>query len=207
MAYLIILAGVLILSPFIISLASSQNKKVKNKLRLLLLSLLFLQIISGLFNWEAFLKGTRTGFELALNYPYSFLWTFFIVSFIQIVLLVFSKRSADILAVILNFANTILLFTGMIRVSNITGVQAFSFASLIAIFAVLIGNVAGLMFINKDKNLMAKYPWSHASVDHAKKEIKAGRLKYTKLQQIITWVAFGGVIIFIITMFMLAKNP
>lgn len=169
MTYLIILAGVLVLSPFIISLASSQNKKVKNKLRLILLSLLFLQILSGFFNWEAFLKGTRTGFELALNYPVSFLGVFFIVSFIQILMLVFSKRSADVLAIILNFANTILLFTGLIRASNMTGIQAFSYASLTAIFAVLIGNVIGLTFINKDKSLMAKYPWSQAYVSDAKK--------------------------------------
>lgn len=169
MTYLIILAGVLILSPFIISLASSQNKKIKTKLRLIFLLLLSSQIILGFFNWEAFLKGTRTGFELALNYPTSFLWIFFIVSFIQIILLISGKRSADTLAVILNFANTILLFTGMIRVSNMTGIQAFSLASLTAIFAALIGNIVGLMFINKDKNLMAKYPWSQTYVINAKK--------------------------------------
>ncbi|RJQ27253.1 hypothetical protein C4577_01735 [Candidatus Parcubacteria bacterium] len=169
MAYLIILAGILILSPLIITLASSQNKKVKSKLRIIFLSLLFLQIFSGFFNWEAFLKGTRTGFELALNYPSSFLGIFFIVSLIQVILLAFAKRSADVLAVILNFTNTILLFTGMIRVSNMTEIQAFSFASLVTIFSVLIGNVAGLMFINKDKNLMAKYPWSQNYVSNAKK--------------------------------------
>lgn len=169
MEYLVILIGVLTLSPFIILAASSQSRKSKNILRVVFLFILSLQIISGLFNWETFLKGTRTGFELALNYPSSILGVFFIVSFIQIILLAFSKRSADVLAVILNFANTILLFTGMIRVSNMTGIQAFSLASLAAVFAVLIGNIVGLTFINKDKNLMAKYPWSQTYVSNAKK--------------------------------------
>ncbi|MBI2019045.1 hypothetical protein HYS95_00055 [Candidatus Daviesbacteria bacterium] len=169
MAYLIILAGILILSPLIITLASSQNKKVKSRLRLIFLSLLSLQIILGFFNWETFLKGTRTGFELALNYPSSFLEIFFIVSLIQIILLSLTKRSLDVITVVLNFINTVLLFSGMIRVSNMTGVQAFSFASLAVIFAVLIGNVIGLMFINKDKNLMAKYPWSQNYAGSAKK--------------------------------------
>lgn len=206
MEYLVILIGVLILSPFILRFASSQKREIKQSLRIVLLILLTSQILSGFFNWEAFLKGTRTGFELALNYPNSFLGTFFVVSFIQIFLLIVGKKTPDLVAVVLNFLNTIFLFTGMVRIGNITGVQAFSFASLTAVFAVLIGNIIGLMLVNKDKNLMAKYPWSQASVDYAKKEMKAGRLKYTKFQQVLTWVVFGGVIIFMIVMFILAKK-
>lgn len=45
----------------------------------------------------------------------------------------------------------------MIKLSNILGFQAVSFASIVAVFLVLLGNIIGLTFINKDKNLLKKY--------------------------------------------------
>jgi len=45
----------------------------------------------------------------------------------------------------------------MIRLSSFLGFQAVSLASIGTVFLVLIGNVLGLAFINKDKNLLKKY--------------------------------------------------
>ena len=70
----------------------------------------------------------------------------------------------------LNFVNTVVFLFGIIRASDIVGEQLVSFFNIGAVFAVLIGNVIGLMFINKDKGLIAKYPFSQEAVEKAKKE-------------------------------------
>lgn len=145
----------ILLSPFILKLASNQKKETKKRLRIIFLSILCAQIVLGFLNWENFTTG-RSGFELSLTYPDSFLGLFFIVSLVQIILLLLNK-SLNILVVILSFINSILIFIGMIRLSNILGFQAVSFASIGVVFLVLTGNIVGLAFINKDKNLLKKY--------------------------------------------------
>lgn len=153
--YTLILAITILLSPFIITLASKQSKKTKQQLKFVFLLILSAQIFLGFLNWENFSVG-RGGFELSLAYPNSFLGFFFIISVIQISLLIFNK-SFNTLVIILNFINTVLIFIGMIKLSNISGFQAVSFASVGAVFLVLTGNIVGLAFINKDKNLLKKY--------------------------------------------------
>lgn len=157
MTYAVILIFVFLLSPFILSIASKQDKKSKTRLKLIFLSILVAQLLSGFLNWENFSIG-RSGFELSLTFPTSLLGLFFIVTSIQIILLLIGK-SFNTLIVVLNFINSILFFAAMIRLSNILGFQAVSFSSIGAVFLVLIGNVAGLAFINKDKNLLKKYPF------------------------------------------------
>lgn len=157
MEYVVILIAVLLISPFILKIASSQNKKTKYNLKIVFLTLLTTQLILGFLNWENFTTG-RSAFELSLSFPGSMLGLFFVISIFQILLLI-AHKSFNTLVVVLNFANTVLIFTGMIRLSSILGYQAVSLFSIGAVFLVLIGNVVGLSFINKDKNLLKKYPY------------------------------------------------
>lgn len=159
MPYLIIIAVVLTISPFILRLAQSQKKEIKRNLKLTLLILLTAQLSLGLLNWENFTSG-RSGFELSLIFPSSLLGLFFVISIIQISLLILSK-SFNALVVLLNFINTVLIFVSMIRLSSILGYQVVSFASIGTVFLVLFGNVIGVAFINKDKNLLKKYFHTH----------------------------------------------
>lgn len=153
MEYLFILAAVLLISPFVLRLASSQNKKSKSRAKTIFLSILLMQLILGFFNWERFNAFGRSGYELSFSYPDSFLALFFIISALQILaLLVY--RAFNTFVVVLNFINTILIFIAMVRLSSILGFQAVSFASIGAVFLVLFGNVVGLTWINKDKNLL-----------------------------------------------------
>lgn len=156
MEYALILAAVLLISPFVLHLAASQNKKTKQNLKILFLGLLSLQILSGFLNWENFAVSGRSGFELAQLYPGSLLGLFFIVSLLQMIFLILNQ-SLNTAVVVLNFINSVLIFAGMIRVSNILGYQAVSFTSITTVFLVLIGNVVALAFINKDKNIFKKY--------------------------------------------------
>lgn len=144
--YLIILVAVLITSPFVLKLASSQKKQTKRKLKFFLLFILSAQILLGFLNWEKFSIG-RNGFELALVYPNSFLGLFFIISITQIFLLMLNK-SFNSLMVVLNFINSVLIFVGMIRLSGLLGFQAVSFASVGAVFLVLLGNIVGQIRTN-----------------------------------------------------------
>lgn len=155
--YIIILVAVLVFSPFVLKLASNQGKKTKQNLKSFFIFFLSAQILLGFLNWENFSTG-RNGFELALTYPQSFLSLFFIVSIIQLSLLLLSEKFYT-KTVILNFLNSIIFLTAMIRLGQITSFQPVSFANISAIFAVLIGNVIGLIFINKDKNILNKYPF------------------------------------------------
>lgn len=155
--YLIILAAVLIISPFVLRLASNQKKEIKQQLKNVLLFVLSAQILLGFLNWENFAQG-RNGFELAFTYPNSFLGLFFVISVFQILLLVINT-SFNTLMVTLNFINSVLIFIAMIRLSNILGYQPISLASVGAVFLVLIGNVVALVYINKDKNILKKYPF------------------------------------------------
>ena len=152
-----VLVVTILISPFVLILATKQDKKTKYNLRLSWIILLAFQLFLGFLNWENFKVG-RSGIELSLAYPNSLLGLFFVISTLQILLLL-ADKFFNTLVVILNFANTILIFTGMIRLSSILGYQAVSFASIGAVFLVLIGNIIGLAFINKDKNLLKKYPF------------------------------------------------
>lgn len=142
MEYFFILASVLLISPFVIRLSSSQNNKNKGNLKVIFLFLLFLQLILS--------------FKIAFAYPQSLLGLFFVVTIVQIILL-FLNHKFYTFAVILNFINTTIFFAGMIRLGQITGIQDTSLASIGTAFTILIGNVIGLIFINKDKNLFKRY--------------------------------------------------
>lgn len=155
--YLIVLIAVLAISPFVLMLASKQNKEIKQNLKIVYIFILFAQILLGLFNWENFSVG-RIGFDLSLAYPESILGLFFIISALQIILLL-SSKSFNSFVVILNFIGSVTIFIGMIRLSSILGFQAVSLASVGAVFLALMGNVLALAFINKDKNLLKKYPY------------------------------------------------
>lgn len=144
--YIVILVVVLLVSPFVLKLSANQGKETKQKLKSFFILILCAQVILGFFG----------GIKLSLIYPNSLLGLFFIVSVMQILLLLISK-SFNTLVVVLNFLNTFLIFIGMIRVSNILGYQVADLASIGTVFMVLIGNVIGLVFINKDKNLLKKY--------------------------------------------------
>lgn len=155
--YVIILTAVLVISPFVLRLAASQRKETKQQFKFVLLILLSAQFLLGFLNWENLTSG-RSGFELSSTYLNSYLILFFIVSLLQIFLLIISQ-SFDTLVVVLNFINTIIIFLGMIRLSNMLGFQIMSFPSILAIFLVLIGNVLFLAYVNKDKNILKKYPF------------------------------------------------
>lgn len=158
-SYTFILVAILIISPFILTLAAKQDKKAKHNLKYIFLTILSSQILLGFLNWENFQGTGRSGFNLSLAYPDSFLGLFFIISLLQITLLLLNKSFNTAVAV-LNFINSVLIFAGMIRISSSLGYQAVSFASVGAVFLVLVGNVVALIFINKDKNLLKKYPWT-----------------------------------------------
>jgi len=153
--YPIILAVVLVIVPFVLVAATNQDEKTKQGLKIFFILILSAQIILGFLNWGSD-SLNESGFELALRYPHSFLGMFFIISAIQLVFLLANKKLATP-AVILNFINTLIFFTGMIRLGQITGIQMVSSASIGVAFMVLIGNVIGLIFINKDKNILKKY--------------------------------------------------
>ncbi|MDO8573511.1 MAG: hypothetical protein Q7R77_02045 [Candidatus Daviesbacteria bacterium] len=135
--YVIILVAVLIISPFVLRLASKQGKDIKRNLRYLFILMLSAQIFLG------FLSGLNLGI-------------FLVITAAQIVLLILNRKFYT-LVVILNFINTVVFFYSMIRLGQTTGIQDTSFTSIGTAFIVLIENVVGLILINKDKNLLKKY--------------------------------------------------
>ncbi len=151
LTYPIILLFVLILSPLVLTLAGKQDSKTKRSLKIGFFILLLLELTSGFFNWESFSGTGQSGFALAFTYSSSFLGLFFVIILIQIILLFISKRTAHLTAVVLNFINTVVFFVGALLVSEAIGKQIVSFWNIAAIFAVLIGNVVGLVWLNKDK--------------------------------------------------------
>jgi len=155
--YLIILAGVLIISPFIIKIAAKQKKQIKTNLKNVCLAIIGLQLLSGFFNWESLAQTGRSGYQLSVEYPQSMLGLFFIISIVQIGLLSFLSQKGAFASLISNFVNSVLIFAGLIRLSGMVGSQLFSYASITAVFLVLIGNVVTLAYVNQDKNLLKKY--------------------------------------------------
>ena len=151
--YLVILVGVLVLSPLAIVIAARTDKKTKRILRVCLLALFAVQIVSGLFNWESFSTVGRSGIALAITYPSSLLGLFFIISLVQAGLLLLRKHWALVTTAVLNFVNTVVFFIGVVSLEKIRGIEVFSYFALGAIFAVLVGNVVSLLLVNRDKNL------------------------------------------------------
>ncbi len=149
----LVLIVTIAVSPFILQLASRQNKKTKQKLRQIFLLLLIFQLILGFLGWESLPFSGTTGFELALSYPNAFLWLFFTVSIVQIALIASNKRSAHVAAVSLNFLNTFIIFASLIIISKIIEKQIVSLASISAVFLNLTANVVSLALVNKDKNI------------------------------------------------------
>ncbi|HLC87603.1 MAG TPA: hypothetical protein VJG66_00920 [Patescibacteria group bacterium] len=157
-SYLLVLAAVLILSPFALAAASKQDKKTKTKVRLVFLFFIISQLVLGFLNWENFESG-RSGISLAISYPGSLLWLFFVISAVQVLLVLLNTRFTTLYAAILNFVNTVVLFAGLLRLSSSLGFQVVSFASIGAVFLCLAGNVVSLILINRDKNIIKKYPF------------------------------------------------
>lgn len=155
--YLLVIIAVCLISPFVLSIAANQNNKYKAQLKNIILLFLVLQLVLGMFNWENFNQEGRSGYQLALGFPDSLLGLFFAVSLLQLSLLTFNRYQLSLYATILNFLNTFLIFISMIRLGNLLGFQAVSFASIATVFLVLIGNVIALAFINRDKNILKKY--------------------------------------------------
>lgn len=153
LTYPIILLVVLILSPFVLTLANKQDSRTKRNLKIGFFILLLFELASGLFNWESFSGAGQSGFTLSFTYPTSLLGLFFAIALVQMILLLIPKRTAHLAAVVLNFINTVVFFVGVILVSGAIGKQIVSLWSIGVIFAVLIGNVVGLVWINKDNTL------------------------------------------------------
>lgn len=151
----IVLAITLLISPFVIALSIRKDKKTKQNLRLVWIGLLTVQVILGIFNWESFSGSGRSGFELAISYPSSLLGLIFIAPVVQIIFLLLNKMPAVV--VVLNFLSSVIIFSGLIRLSSILGEQIVSLGSIGAVFTILIGNIIGLIFINKDPKLLSKY--------------------------------------------------
>lgn len=133
--YIVILAIVLLLSPFVLKIASKQDKKVKHNLKSWFLVIFSAQIILGYFSGVKFFPA---------------------ISFLQIILLI-TNKSFNTLVVVLNFINSVVIFAEMINMSKQAGYQIFSLPAIGAVFLVLIGNILGLAYINKDTNLLKKY--------------------------------------------------
>lgn len=154
-----VLGAVVVISPLVLALGSRKDKKTKKWLKYIFLALLILQLVFGFFNWERFDGEGRSGFELARSYPSSLLFLFFGTALFQILLLFITRRAGRV-CVSLNFFNTVLIFWGMVRISEVVGHQVVSLAGTRTVFLVLIGNVVGLIYINQDPKLLAKWPWS-----------------------------------------------
>jgi len=138
--YTLILVAVSILSPFAITLAQKQDKKTKSRLKHIFLLLLIGQVSLGLLNWNA-------------------LWLFLIISLLQIFLLI-RKTPAETPIVVLNFINTFVFFLTMIRLDQRQISDSTNLTGIAIVFVILIGNVIGLLLINKEKKLRPIKPLS-----------------------------------------------
>src|SRR3990167_994931 len=136
MEYFLILALTLLVSPFVLTL------------------------LLGFLNWEKFTTTGRSGFDLALAFPQTFLWVFFLILFLQAVFLTSRHPSLGNLTVVLNFVNTVIFFVSQITLGSVAGKQLVSWGSILAAFLILVANIVGLIYINKDKNMLAKFPYA-----------------------------------------------
>lgn len=134
--YILILIATITISPFVIILAQKQDKKTKSRLKNIFLLVLVAQIILSLLNWR----------------PLSL---FLFISLIQILLLT-RKTQAQIPVVLLNFINTFVFWAIMIRLDQKSISDPSNLAGIAIAFIVLIGNLIGLLLINKEKFLKLK---------------------------------------------------
>ena len=180
---LLILPVIVLISPIILSLAARQEKKVKQKLRYIFQ--ISLVIIAGLafLNWETQSPGGRNAFALASDFKSIFLWLFLGITFGQIIILHLKTYKFDVLATIGNVFATFIFFASAITISNALGQSLVSPAIITVAMTVLINNVIGLVLVNKDPNLLSKFPLSQESVNYAKKH----KIRQTGLQKFLTW--------------------
>ena len=193
---LLVLPVTILISPIILSLASKQESKVKQKLRYVFQISLVIIIALAFFNWETQMSGGRNAYLLALDFKSIFLWLFIAVTFGQLILLQFKNYKFDLLTAIANIFATFLFFASAISISNTIGQSLVSPAIITVAMTALINNVLGLVLINKDPTLLAKFPWSQEAVDYA----KTHNIKQTKFQKIATWVLFSAVVVFMAVM-------
>ena len=193
---LLILPVTILISPIVLSLASKQESKVKQKLRYVFQISLAIIIALALLNWETQGAGGRNAYSLALDFKSVFLWLFIAVTFVQLALLQLKNYKYDLLAAIANIFATFLFFASAISISNTIGQSLVSPAIITVAMTTLINNVLGLVLINKDPTLLAKFPWSQEAVDYA----KTHNIKQTKFQKIATWVLFSAVVVFMAVM-------
>ena len=180
---LLILPVIVLISPIILSLAARQEKKVKQKLRYIFQ--ISLVIIAGLafLNWETQNPGGRNAFALASDFKSIFLWLFLGITFSQIIILHLKTYKFDVLATIGNVFATFIFFASAITISNALGQSLVSPAIITVAMTVLINNVIGLVLVNKDPNLLSKFPLSQESVNYAKQH----KIRQTGLQKFLTW--------------------
>ena len=180
---LLILPVIVLISPIILSLAARQEKKVKQKLRYIFQ--ISLVIIAGLafLNWETQSPGGRNAFALASDFKSIFLWLFLEITFGQIIILHLKTYKFDVLAMVGNVFATFLFFATAITISNAIGQSLVSPAVITTALTVLANNVIGLVLVNKDPNLLSKFPLSQESVNYANKH----KIRQTGLQKFLTW--------------------
>lgn len=134
--YTLILIATLIISPFAIGLAQKQNKRTKSRLKNIFLLLLVAQITLGMLNWKT-------------------LSLFLIISLVQIFLLT-RKTPAQTPVVLLNFINIFVFWAIMIRLGQRPISDPINLAGIAIAFIILIGNIVGLLLINREKGLRLK---------------------------------------------------
>src|SRR3989344_869055 len=180
---LLILPVIVLISPIILSLAARQEKKVKQKLRYIFQ--ISLVIIAGLafLNWETQEPGGRNAFALSSDFQSIFFWLFLGITFGQIIILHLKTYKFDVLATIGNVFATFLFFASAISISNAIGQSLVSAAVITTALTVLVNNVIGLVLVNKDPNLLSKFPLSQESVNYANKH----KIRQTGLQKFLTW--------------------
>jgi len=179
----LILPFIILISPIILSLAARQEKEVKQKLRHVFQ--ISLVIIAGLafLNWETQSPGGRNAFALASDFKSIFLWLFLGITFGQIIILHLKTYKFDVLATVGNVFTTFLFFAAAITISNAIGQSLVSPAVITTVLTVLANNVIGFVLVNKDPNLLSKFPLSQESVNYAKKR----KMRQTGLQKFLTW--------------------
>jgi len=142
-------------------------------------------IIAGLafLNWETQSPGGRNAFALASDFKSIFLWLFLGITFGQIIILHLKTYKFDVLATVGNVFTTFLFFAAAITISNAIGQSLVSPAVITTVLTVLANNVIGFVLVNKDPNLLSKFPLSQESVNYAKKR----KMRQTGLQKFLTW--------------------
>ena len=193
---LLILPVILLIAPIVLSIASRQDSAAKQMLRYVLQISLATVLALGLLNWETQTEGGRSAYMLALDFQSIYLLAFIGLSLFLIISLQIKSYKFDLIAAVGNILITILFFAAAITISGELGKPIISPAIITAALMVLVNNVLVLALVNRDKNLVSKYPFSKEAATYAKKH----NLKQTKLQKTLTWILFGGVLTFIAAM-------